>query len=161
MVPIFGNHGHAFHIIWPSYLLAYMQPYPSQKIATWFFENEGGGRRPFGIFSENSSNLVERPFPKREERNHLLQNIVFLYPRCNISDCFYCESCRGWQSWLTYTRCMRLLSYDFSGVTFSSWMVLRHISFVSSIGYCFLVLTFTWLGKLRNIATTKLVNSDK
>ena len=100
---------------------------------------------------------------KLSEKNviNYLQNLVCPYPPCNISDCFYCESCRGWQSWLTYTRCMRLLSYDFSRVTFSFWMVLRHISFVSSIGYCFLVLTFTWLGKLRNIATTKLVNSDK
>ena len=29
MVPISGNHVHAFHTIWPSYLLAYMQPYLS------------------------------------------------------------------------------------------------------------------------------------
>ena len=27
MVPISGNHVHTFHTIWPSYLLAYMQPY--------------------------------------------------------------------------------------------------------------------------------------
>ena len=29
-----GNHVPAFHTIWPSYLLAYMQPYLSYKIAT-------------------------------------------------------------------------------------------------------------------------------
>ena len=28
MVPITGNHVHAFHTIWPSYLLAYIRPYP-------------------------------------------------------------------------------------------------------------------------------------
>ena len=28
MVPISENHVHAFHTIWPSYLLAYMHPYP-------------------------------------------------------------------------------------------------------------------------------------
>ena len=28
MVPISGNHVHAFHTIWPSYLLAYIRPYP-------------------------------------------------------------------------------------------------------------------------------------
>ena len=27
MVPISGNHVHAFHTIWPSYLLAYIRPY--------------------------------------------------------------------------------------------------------------------------------------
>ena len=37
-----------------------------KKIVTQFSENEGerGGRRPFGFFSENSSNLVAWPFPK-------------------------------------------------------------------------------------------------
>ena len=29
IVPISGNHAHAFHSIWPSYLLAYMQPHLS------------------------------------------------------------------------------------------------------------------------------------
>ena len=28
ITPISGNDVHAFHTIWPSYLLAYMQPYP-------------------------------------------------------------------------------------------------------------------------------------
>ena len=31
---LWRRHVHAFHTIWPSYLLAYMQPYPLQKIAT-------------------------------------------------------------------------------------------------------------------------------
>ena len=42
MVPIVGNHVHAFHTIWPSYLLAYMQPYPLQKIWKTIFRKWGG-----------------------------------------------------------------------------------------------------------------------
>ena len=33
ITPISGNHVHAFHTIQPSYLIAYMQPYLSKKIA--------------------------------------------------------------------------------------------------------------------------------
>ena len=32
---------------------------------------------------------------KREKYKCLLQNLVFPHPWCNISDCFYCESCGG------------------------------------------------------------------
>ena len=30
--PISGNHVHAFHTIWPLYLLAYIRPYPSKHL---------------------------------------------------------------------------------------------------------------------------------
>ena len=42
---------HAFFIIWPSYLIAYVQPlFIIEKFAIIFSENEGGGRWPLGIF---------------------------------------------------------------------------------------------------------------
>ena len=43
MVPISGNHLHAFQTIWPLYLRANMQPYPLQKICNIIFQKWGGG----------------------------------------------------------------------------------------------------------------------
>ena len=68
MVPISGYHVHAFHTIWPSYLLAHSRPYSLQK----FYNNNfpkmrEGGRRQFGI-SENSSDLVAPSFKTKQKK---------------------------------------------------------------------------------------------
>ena len=47
MVPISGNHVHAFHTIWPSYLLATISII---KNLQYNFPNMRGGQRPSGIF---------------------------------------------------------------------------------------------------------------
>ena len=52
MVPISGNHVRVYHTIWPSYLLAYMQPYMVPPIFEGF---EGWGSKAVWHFSENSS----------------------------------------------------------------------------------------------------------
>ena len=63
MVPISRNHEHAFHTIWPFCLLAYMQPYPLQKICNIIFQKWGGGPKAVWNVSKKSFDLVARPFP--------------------------------------------------------------------------------------------------
>ena len=64
ITPISGNDVHAFHTIWPSYLLAYMQPYPLWKKCSIIFRIWGGGGWKAVLnFSENSSYLVQPSFP--------------------------------------------------------------------------------------------------
>ena len=60
---ISGNHEHAFHTIWPFCLLAYMQPYPLQKICNIIFQKWGGGPKAVWNVSKKSFDLVARPFP--------------------------------------------------------------------------------------------------
>ena len=61
---ISGNLVHAFHTIWPFCLLAYMQPYPLQKIA--IFPKHEEGSKAVWNFSKKSSDLVARPFPNTD-----------------------------------------------------------------------------------------------
>ena len=39
---LWRRHVHAFHTLWPSYLVAYMQPYPLQKISNIIFQKMRG-----------------------------------------------------------------------------------------------------------------------
>ena len=58
---------HAFHTIWPSYLLAFMQPYPLKRMQFFFPKMRGGGSKAVRHFSKNSSDLVARPFFKTKD----------------------------------------------------------------------------------------------
>ena len=84
MVPISGNHVHAFHTIWPSYLLAYMH-YATisiiKKLQHNFPKMRGRGSKAIWNFSENSSDLVAGQFPQlhliRSKKWPTLKGAVF------------------------------------------------------------------------------------
>ena len=59
MVPFFRNHVHVFHTIWPSYLRIYATIFIRINLQHNFPKKRGGGRGPFGIFSD----LAAGPFP--------------------------------------------------------------------------------------------------
>ena len=68
-----GNLVHAFHTIWPSYLLAYMQPYQSKIICNIIPENEGGGLKAVWTFSSSCCN----PNPKQFVQPNLLLKLQY------------------------------------------------------------------------------------
>ena len=73
----------AFHTFWPSYLLAYMQPFPLGKNCI-IFQKLGGRVKGCLEFFKNSSHLVAGPFPQwrwvvsvfmmLEDKNDFIQN---------------------------------------------------------------------------------------
>ena len=64
---LWRRHVYAFHTIWPSYLLAYMQPYPLWKICNIISQKWGGGSKAVWTFSKISSDLVAES-TKHEDR---------------------------------------------------------------------------------------------
>ena len=69
MVPISGNHMHAFHTIWPLYPLVYIQPHQFQKKLQHHFPKiRRGGLKAVWSFSKNSFDLVAPSFPNWKKK---------------------------------------------------------------------------------------------
>ena len=69
MVPISGNHMHAFHTIWPLYPLVYIQPHQfKKKLQHHFPKIRRGGLKAVWSFSENSFDLVAPSFPNWKKK---------------------------------------------------------------------------------------------